>query len=797
MQSEFFEVKLRDGQFAGFVDRASGTDHLPKGSPAPVLTVRVAGKDYAPTRMTWGKRGKGFTLEYDAVHVTAHVGVEAKPTHLVLELTSITPADGVELVSWGPYPTTIGGTIGETVGVVRNGAFAIGIQALNAKTLGGIPERDDDVMPSYNIFDNKDYSDISLDFKDKQLYRGNTAVAAPHGSNIQAYCRDRRRPRVIRNWGHAKYVAPAYDDGGVVGSKIALFGCPTAALMATMAAIELAEGLPHPMIDGEWAKTSKAATAAYIITDFGEQDITQAIAVTRAAGLSYLYHSAPFETWGHFRLKRRQFPRGWDGFKACVDEAAKAGIKIGFHTLSNFTTTNDPYVTPKPDPRLARIGTTTLSKGIDATVKTLVVEAPDFFRKKTTLNTVVIGDELIRYQRVSKEAPWRLLACQRGAFGTKAAPHVESSEVGKLMDHAYKVFLTNAELAAEEARRIAEFCNHTGAMQLSFDGLEGNWSTGMGQYGRTLFTQAWYEALDPTLRGRIINDASNPGHFTWHTYTRMNWGEPWYAGFRESQTLYRLKNQYYYSRNLMPRMLGWFALRGNTSIEDAEWLLARAAGFDAGFSLATSVRFAGDQILDGNDINDQGPQSNLRAILSAICEWEKARMAGVFPERLKPMLQDINREFHLEPVDEAAWDLYPVHVVRAKLHAAKLTMPFDNPHAERPLGFIITNTGKTPITGLALTTNGQTTAICDRALKPGEILTCDGQGSTVVCDANWGVLARPTPPAVPVQAKAGANALRFDWADRQAGQALKVELRLSGKPVRLGEIGRASCRERV
>ncbi|MBT3288217.1 MAG: hypothetical protein HN380_12805, partial [Victivallales bacterium] len=56
-----------------------------------------------------------------------------------------------------------------------------------------------------------------------------------------------------------------------------------------------------------------------------------------------------------------------------------------------------------------------------------------------------------------------------------------------------------------------------------------------------------------------------------------------------------------------------------------------------------------------------------------------------------------------------------------------------------------------------------------------------------VCDANWGVLARPTPPAVPVQAKAGANALRFDWADRQAGQALKVELRLSGKPVRLGD----------
>ena len=43
--------------------------------------------------------------------------------------------------------------------------------------------------------------------------------------------------------------------------------------------------------------------------------------------------------------------------------------------------------------------------------------------------------------------------------------------------------------------------------------------------------------------GQVINDASNPGHFNWHIYTRMNWGEPWYAGFRESQTLYRFKNQ--------------------------------------------------------------------------------------------------------------------------------------------------------------------------------------------------------------------------------------------------------------
>jgi RNA polymerase sigma factor (sigma-70 family) len=130
------------------------------------------------------------------------------------------------------------------------------------------------------------------------------------------------------------------------------------------------------------------------------------------------------------------------------------------------------------------------------------------------------------------------------------------------------------------ARRLADLFNQTGLMQISFDGLEGNWSTGMGQYGRTLFVTTWYDHLRDDLRGRVINDASNPGHYFWHIYTRMNWGEPWYAGFRESQTEYRLKNQEYFRRNLMPCMLGWFNITAQTSLEDIEWLLARAAGFD-------------------------------------------------------------------------------------------------------------------------------------------------------------------------------------------------------------------------
>ena len=626
----------------------NGRNYLATNQPAPLLSLRVAGKLYAPTRATW--QANMLALDYDGIG-TATVAVRAKPTHVTFELAELRTTNHIELVVWGPVPTTIGDLIGEVVGVVRDSEFAVGIQVLNAKTLGGYPTHESDIESgSPSSDDPGNYHGLPEELKKEQRWCGDTAKRTVFGSTLQAYCRNRDQQRIINNWGHEKFVVLPFDDGGVIGSKIALFACPATEALRTIGAIEIRENLPHPMMDGQWAKTAPGATASYLIVDFGENNIDQAIAMTQRAGLKHLYHSSPFETWGHFKLKPGLFPHGWDGFRDCVEKARKAGIGVGFHTLSNFITPNDPYVTPKPDPRLARIGTSELTGDIDASQTEIPVSDPTWFQKKTDMNTVVIGDELIRYDSVNGN---RMQGCQRGAWGAKADAHKKGDAAGKLMDHGYKVFLTDAALTAEVARNIAAFCNHTGAKQLSLDGLEGCWSTGMGQYGRTLFTKTWYDALVPALRGRVINDASNPGHFTWHIATRYNWGEPWYAGFRQSQTIYRLKNQLFYTRNLLPRMLGWFSLRADTSVEDAEWLCARAAGYDAGFALATSFESAAQQ--------KAGKMEPVKAaIFEAIKQWETARQSGAFPENIKPALQDVSREFHLKPVGPGEWDLQPV-----------------------------------------------------------------------------------------------------------------------------------------
>jgi hypothetical protein len=782
LETSAFSVELGStGELTAL--RVGKTDYLARDEPAPLLQIRVQGEWHRPQRLDWDPATRRIELQFTASGITATLQSTVKPTHLVFELTAIEPAAPVELILWGPYPTSIGDIVGETVGVVRNANVAVGIQALNPKTLGGYPSTEDDVAPMYNIFDEADYSDIAPDQRDQELYRGDTAKPTAFGSVLQAYCRDRSQDRIISNWGHSHYVAPAYDDGGVVGSRIALFGVPTAQALETLGQIELAEGLPHPLIDGVWGKIAPSATASYLIIDFGEKTLDAAIELTRQAGLQYLYHGGPFRTWGHFELRPELFPDGWASLKRCVDRAAAAGVRLGVHTLSNFITPNDPYVTPIPDPRLARVGTSHLTAAIDATQTEIPVADPVWFNQmqNNTLQTVILGQELIRYGAVSETAPWRLLDCQRGAWGTTASGHESGKAIGKLMDHGYRVFLTDLDLSLEVARRIADLFNETGLLQVSFDGLEGTWSTGLGQYGRTLFTQAWHEHLKPELRGKVVNDASNPGHFNWHIYTRMNWGEPWYAGFRESQTQYRLKNQNYYARNLMPHMLGWFQMNPETTLEDAQWLLARAAGFDAGFCLVTSPEVVRR--------NGAGP-----AILEAIKQWEQARLAGLFPAEWKPALRDIRQEFHLETVSENAWNLYPVHSVKG-IHNRReqpgmfTATPFEieNPHPAQPLQFILQATGTTQIDGLVIEINGREALALSEPLSSGQILRYQGGESASRCNPQGQTLEvipvnreRLTIPTGPLQIQVGGRIAGGE------NPAVKCEFRTVGAPHPIG-----------
>ncbi len=411
--------------------------------------------------------------------------------------------------------------------------------------------------------------------------------------------------------------------------------------------------------------------------------------------------------------------------------------------------------------------------------KNIEIEDPAYFdqMENNNLHAVMVGEEIIRYETVSKTAPWILQNCQRGAFGTVAGKQGAGEEISKLADHAYKTFLGDISLSEEMAGTLADLFNETGLKQISFDGLEGNYSTGMGAYGELLFVDTWYKKLNPEIKNDYIMDASRSGHFFWHMFTRMNWGEPWYAGFRESQTTYRLLNQDYFRRNYIPSMLGWFSMRDGTGLEDIEWMLARSAGFDAGYALVTSP-----DIADKNGLGEE--------ILEKIKQWERARQADAFSAEQKKRMENIKNEYSLEAVSENSWNLIPYSVWRFE-HKAKVVQPgqpvsstftFKNENREQPLQFILSTLHATA-SQITVEINDFKKNELKIALVPGQYLKYTGGNEVILYDNTWHKIK-----SVPVDSEQwnigeGDHKIKVDcqFSDMENAD-LKLELKTAGTP---------------
>lgn len=723
------------GHVTSLLDVAGRKEYIAPRQPAPFLTIRTAAGNESPSRMM---RTGGDTLRFTFTRskATADVTVRTHPQHLTFEVVRVSPPGVIDAVIWGPYPTRITKTVGEIVGVVRDGRFAIGIQALNPKTIGSFP-------------DNAEGFDMS---------RGRAAEPRPWGSVLQCYSLDRSRPRTADVWlgsFPAMSIEPIPGET-VVGSKIALFGCREPEALDVIGAIEIAEGLPHPMLDGVWFKKSPEQGRSYLIADFDEQMLDTLLACTERAGLMSLYHMQPFASWGHYEVNTKIFPTGAAGLRACVEKARARGIRLGAHTLTTFIQTNDPYVTPIPDPRLAKTGSSTLTADIDTASTTIPVASPTYFanEKANWLHAAVIGDEIIRYRAVSDAVPWVLLDCQRGAFGTRIASHARGTAIGKLLDHPYEVFFPNFALQREIARNLARTFNETGLAQMDFDGHEGCASTGQGDYAYTLFPQDFYEHLDHT----VINGTSNSKHYYWHVNSYCNWGEPWTEGFRESMQEYRINNQALFERNYLPNMLGWYLLTPTTTLSDIEWMLARASGFNAGFALATSM-----EAIRTNP--------GLGPILDAIRGWETARRAGVFTPAQRALMKDPKQEFHLEAAGTGAWHLYAFHetvpfrherIVRQPGEPTSARWVFTTSDARQPMQFKLRVLGDGgSITDPSFDVDRSLRITFAVELQPGQTLVCEGTTTARIYDTRGRHVSTVTANGTIPQMAPGGHEVKF------------------------------------
>jgi len=307
------------------------------------------------------------------------------------------------------------------------------------------------------------------------------------------------------------------------------------------------------------------------------------------------------------------------------------------------------------------------------------------------------------------------------------------------------VFFPTIDLQDEIARNLAKWFNKTGVSQLDFDGREGCLASGQGDYAQDRFVQVFYDNLDhPVVNG---TSTSTPNY--WHLNSYCNWGEPWYGGFRESMQEYRIQNQALFDRNYVPNMLGWYRLTATTSLAEMEWMLARAAGYGAGFAMSTTL-----------EALRQNPDTPL--LLDTIREWEAARRSGAFTPSQRERARNPRLEFHLEPA-QSGWQLFPFHDVGPFRHTqaerqpgepASTTWVVDNGDKAQPVQFRIQVSGGGSVSKIHMEVGRAQSLDLAVTLAAGESLVFDASGLARSYDGKGrqkGVikLDRPVPQLAP------------------------------------------------
>ncbi len=184
LENDSFKIVIDNkGSFSNYIDVKSGKDYLSNDTSADLMSIRLNHKVIPPHSAEL--KDDTIILKYTN-SISAYIKIEQKKSHFTFELLSITNSENVDLIIWGPYPIILNKVIGETVGVVQGEDYAIGIQSLNPKTLGGYPWQENDCLPQIDIFDQDDPSDINEEGKRYVLYRVEAAKRSFSGSSLQS-----------------------------------------------------------------------------------------------------------------------------------------------------------------------------------------------------------------------------------------------------------------------------------------------------------------------------------------------------------------------------------------------------------------------------------------------------------------------------------------------------------------------------------------------------------------------------------------------------------------------------------
>ena len=374
----------KDGATRSFQDARSNTEYLDLRFPVYFMSARRGNVEFGSSRIT--RRGNDLDVKFGGSGIEARVRVGVEQSYFTFEVLSVNQTNLDELI-FVDLPLTISERVArvqewrehsETINVCRNDQFGVSLSSVN----------------------------------------------------LTAHSRTTR-------YEPAAFRSSCYPRFGMVGAKVALVAGPSDRMLDLIGEMEVEQGLPHPTLGGEWGKTSREIQKSYLFVDFTEANIDRVIELAKAGGFSYILNYGG--TWsksdGKYEVNTRNFPNGLPGLKAVMDKIHAAGLKGGAHMLAGCVDKNNAYVTPVPDPRLAKDDMRILASDIGTSDTTLLlttspeglptVESYDFHAAKASSSTTRSSPT----NNLKTDPPFALEGCTRGAYGTKASSHRAGSRV--------------------------------------------------------------------------------------------------------------------------------------------------------------------------------------------------------------------------------------------------------------------------------------------------------------------------------------------------------------------------------
>jgi hypothetical protein len=560
----------------------------------------------------------------------------------------------------------------------------------------------------------------------------------------------------------------AYRRFAFVGAQSGLVTAPFAEMREHMQRmVSQAPGVPHSPFCGPWALDAEEPRRSNVFGSPTEDNVDEWIAFCQELGIGAIEFDGAIN-YGDYQPRAAIYPRGYASVKAVTDRLHAAGILAGLHTMSFSIAKNCAWVTPVPDPRLAKERSYTLATDCSAEDSDILLQEgcgdlPErinyYIRRSMTLQ---IDDELIEY-RLLDPAAGALRECRRGIHGTTPAAHRAGAKVHHLKE-CWGCYAPNGDssLFDEVAGRIADCIDQCGFDFCYLDGLDGAHIIG-GEEARWHYGAKFTFSVFRQLRKPIMMEMATFHHHLWYVRTRMQAWDHCKRAHKRFLGLHLRSNEQ--ARRLMlPLHLGWAGLFPWTNSEqdptywdDIEYMWSKALATEANFTL---------QCVSPSSLQ-QGAW--LKRLAPSIRAYEELRQQDYFPPTLRSRLRELDDEFQLERLSDGEWAFRPLQSARHKIEdcdGPSKRWSYHNRFAAQPAALrIVALPAVAPYDaedGVTLVDFSSDKQFCD----PGESITILNSGKLYVYPSAAPGLSSAVTPAM---AADGPVAACGRWSARNAG----------------------------